>query len=159
MRATISEFSFGFAVTNEICQELSKLGFSAAPIFPNLRQEKNLGYDVEIPARGFPLFLQFKLSDKMFRCRKADEWNLYKMHYFRVYLHKQSHSEQHRHLQELSKEGHYVCYVSPIFFEPFELDQAYRYRQVVNKSLFVNVDRLPALPDDELHYFTFLRGR
>ena len=117
-----------------------------------------MGYDVKIPTRGFPLFLQFKLSDKMFRRRRTDEWDLYETSYFRVYLHKRSHSEQHRLLQELANEGHYVCYVSPLFFEPSELDNAYRYRQVVRRSLFVKADRLPALPDDKTHYFTFLRG-
>lgn len=162
MESDISEFSFGFAVVNEICQKLPKLGFSAsaAPFFPNLRQEKLRPYDVKIPTRGVPLFLQFKRSDKMFRRMKAkaDEWDLYKTPYFRVNLYKRFHSDQHKNLQELAKKELYVCYVSPLFFKPFEFDQAYSNQQVVNESIFVHVNRLPPLPDDQTHYFTFLRG-
>lgn len=159
MKATISEFSFGFAVTHELCQELSNLGFSAAPLFPNLKQEgsSGYGYDVKI-SLGFPLFLQFKLSDMMIRRRKPDEWNFYTKSYFRVHLHKRSHSNQHQLLQELANKGHYVCYASPIFLKPPELDQAFLSRQVVRRSMFINVNRLPQLPDNKSHYYTFLKG-
>ena len=159
MKATISEFSYGFAVTYEICQELSNLGFSAAPLFPNLKQEGSpgYGYDVKI-SLGFPLFLQFKLSDQMKRRRKADEWDFYKKSYFRVHLHKRSHSNQHQLLQELANKGHYVCYASPAFLKPPELDLAFLSRQVVKRSMFIDVNRLPQLPDNESHYYTFLKG-
>lgn len=155
----VTEISFGSAVTNEICQVLSPYGFSGAPLFPNLRQEGHLGYDVKIPLRGFPLFLQFKLSDKMSN-KRAKEWRNYNAPYFRVHLHNRRHSNQHQLLQELAKEGHYVCYVAPLFLYQSDLDKAFRSNppQVVRNSMFIEVNRLPPLPDDRTHYFTFLRG-
>lgn len=155
----VSEFSFGFALTHEICNELCNLGFSGVPTFLNLREEGRKGYDVEIPVRGFPLFLQFKLSDKMSN-KRAKEWGDYNAPYFRVHLHNRRHSKQHQLLQKLATEGHYVCYVAPLFLYQSDLDKVFRSNppQVVRSSMFIEVNRLPPLPDDRNHYFTFLRG-
>lgn len=158
MNANFSEFSFGFAVTHEICQELLNCGFSAAPVFPTLRKEKHLGYDVKIPVRGFPLFLQFKLSEKL--GKRAREWKIYKAPYFRVHLSKKSHSMQHQNLQKLANKGkgYYVCYVSPLFIKLQELNRAFNSQQVVRQCMFINVNRLDPIRDNKTHYFTFLRG-
>ncbi len=62
MKPNISEFSYGYALTSELVRLFGIKGVGA-PVFPSLREEGNLGYDVQIP--GLPLFLQFKLSDEM----------------------------------------------------------------------------------------------
>ena len=157
MKPTISEFSYGFALTNEICNELSSLGFSGAPLLPNLRQEGKLGYDAKIPLKGFPIFIQFKLSDFMSN-RRAKEWNEYNSPYFRVHLHNRRHSNQHNLLQKLAQEGNYVCYVSPLFTKYTELNNAFLSKEVTKRSIFIEASRLPQLPDDKNHYLTFLKG-
>jgi hypothetical protein len=61
----ISEFSYGYAVTESLVRQV-RYPLQAAPIFPSLIAEgRSGGYDVAIPFSGFPLFLQFKLSDLM----------------------------------------------------------------------------------------------
>ena len=64
MKSDISEFSYGFALVNELADSVGS-GLRAAPLFPSLRQEARLGYDVKLDRPGLPLFLQFKLSDCM----------------------------------------------------------------------------------------------
>jgi hypothetical protein len=60
----ISEFSYGFALTNEL---VGWAPLRAAPIFPNLVEEGRIGggYDVRLDMPGVPMFLQFKRSDCM----------------------------------------------------------------------------------------------
>jgi hypothetical protein len=57
----ISEFSYGFALTRELIN-IADPPLSAAPVFPSLMAEgrKGRGYDVNLKAPGFPLFIQFK---------------------------------------------------------------------------------------------------
>jgi hypothetical protein len=71
----ISEFSYGFALTNEIVA-WSPLKF--APIFPSLIEEgkKGGGYDVMLDMPGVPLYLQFKRGYRMTR-RTAKEIKQY----------------------------------------------------------------------------------
>jgi hypothetical protein len=62
----ISEFSYGFALTNEL---VGWLELSVAPIFPSLIEEGKIGggYDVKLDRPGAPLYLQFKRSEYMVR--------------------------------------------------------------------------------------------
>jgi len=62
----ISEFSYGFALTNELVGWGS---LNSAPIFPSLIEEGKAGggYDVYLDRSGFPLYLQFKRAECMFR--------------------------------------------------------------------------------------------
>jgi hypothetical protein len=64
MTPNISEFSYGYALTNDLMRRYS-LNSEGAPRFPSLRQEGQTGggYDVELPR--IALFLQFKLSRYM----------------------------------------------------------------------------------------------
>ncbi|WP_439868978.1 hypothetical protein [Pseudomonas syringae] len=67
MKPEMSEFSYGFAFTNELIHAPDS-HVVAAPEFPSLQKEgkPSGGYDVKIPF-GSPLFLQFKLSHFMAR--------------------------------------------------------------------------------------------
>ncbi|MBH8615229.1 hypothetical protein I4N56_033470 [Pseudomonas mohnii] len=59
MTPNISEFSYGYAVTNEVVNLLGT-SIAAAPQFPTLYAEGQAGggYDVKIVG-GIPIFLQF----------------------------------------------------------------------------------------------------
>lgn len=63
MQPDISEFSYGYALTEEFIFR-SGMPLRAAPLFPSLLSEGKTGggFDVSIPFVGYPLFLQFKLS-------------------------------------------------------------------------------------------------
>lgn len=67
----LSEFSFGYGITRDIERSFEAVGLSTTPFFPNLRQEKNSGYDVKFSRRGGALLLQFKLGEQLVRYRKA----------------------------------------------------------------------------------------
>jgi hypothetical protein len=55
MNLGYSEFSFGYAFTENLIRS-STAAPTGAPIFPNLVQEAQLGYDVQIKLPGLPLF-------------------------------------------------------------------------------------------------------
>ena len=61
-----SEFSFGYAFTENLVRRSAKRP-AAAPRFPNLQDEAQLGFDVEVSFGAAPLFLQFKLPEPMMR--------------------------------------------------------------------------------------------
>lgn len=65
---TLSEFSYGFALTNKLIGVAGE-PLRIAPVFPNLVEEGRAGggYDVHLDLPGFRLFLQFKRSDCMVR--------------------------------------------------------------------------------------------
>ncbi len=71
MTPEISEFSYGFALTNEI---VGRVPLAAAPVFPSLIEEGRVsgGYDVRLDWPAVPLYLQFKRADCM-RRRSAVE--------------------------------------------------------------------------------------
>jgi len=97
MKPLLSEFSYGYAITEELAAG-SVPPLTAAPIFPSLIAEGALGYDVELPFFGAPLFLQFKLSDKLVR-HTAAEAREFGIPYFRFHLRSRRHSLQHDLLQ------------------------------------------------------------
>ena len=61
MRPNISEFSYGYALTNELIN-LHGIGTSTGPVCPSLYDEGKSGggWDVKLNSGGVPLFLQFK---------------------------------------------------------------------------------------------------
>lgn len=84
MKPLLSEFSYGYALTEELAS--GTFGpLTGAPIFPSLLAEGALGYDIAMPFHGAPLFLQFKLSDKLVR-NTAGEVAYLGVPYYRFYL-------------------------------------------------------------------------
>ena len=65
MKSAFSEFSYGFAVTHGLLKD--KPSIDVAPHFPSLVQEGKIGYDVKLGFPGLPVYLQFKLSDRLTR--------------------------------------------------------------------------------------------
>lgn len=62
--AEFSEFAYGYAVIREAEQLLTSLGaaLTGAPVLPSLITENTVGYDANLVAVDFSLFLQFKRS-------------------------------------------------------------------------------------------------
>jgi hypothetical protein len=155
VKPLLSEFSYGYALTEELAT--GAFGpLTGAPIFPSLIAEGSLGYDVQLPYFGAPLFIQFKLSDKLVR-RNAAEAAEFGLPYFRFHLRSRKYSVQHDLLQHLQASGEEVFYAAPLFFSQDELNERYTTRTVFSSSaLFEPLDI--DLPDDEDHYVAFSAG-
>jgi hypothetical protein len=155
MDARFSEFSYGFSLTQELVSEYSYL-LTAAPTFPSLIEEGNTGggYDVNIALSGFPLFLQFKLSEYMMRSN-ASEASLLGVPYYRFKLRPLKYSDQHKLLVDLEALGNFVYYVAPIFYEVADLNTAFFSRNVTARSIFISPLDIGTLPDDEGHCVVF----
>src|SRR5690349_10920803 len=113
MDPTLTEFSYGYCVTEEFANG-SGTGLKAAPYFPNLYAEGQIGggYDVRI---GSALFLQFKLTDVLTR-RSARETRegLLEPPFSRFWLHRRDRSSQHQLLIDLEQQpGSQVYYIAP----------------------------------------------
>ena len=155
MEPTFSEFSYGYALTQELAS--GKFGsLIAAPIFPSLVREGRSGggYDIHLPFAGAPLFLQFKLSHYLHRSN-ALEWGEYFSPYYRMYLRPIRYSDQHNLLIDLENAGNQVYYVAPEFHTVEELNDAYASRNVYHRSAFFSPVDIGRLPTIDQHYLTF----
>lgn len=159
MEATFSEFSYGYALTEELAS--GKWGtLIGTPIFPSLRKEGQSGggYDVQLPLMGTPLFLQFKLSHYLHRSN-ALEWSLFNSPYYRMYLRPLKYSNQHELLMTLEQNNiGGVFYVAPEFYLAHELNEAYLSKNVCEKSAYFSPCDIGSLPDDGPHYVVFGRS-
>jgi hypothetical protein len=155
MKPDISEFSYGYALVEQIAQN-NAFQITAAPVFPSLIQEgqQGGGYDAALQFGGVPLFLQFKLSDHLERAN-AKEANNMGLPYYRMHLRSARHSYQHEMLLDLENRGELVFYVAPMFHLPEELNDAYLNRQVIQRSMFIKPSTIGVLPDAEEHYVVF----
>ena len=129
-----------------------------APAFPSLYAEgkKGGGYDVKIPLKGTPVFLQFKLSD-ILKTKNAKEHATLglKIPYFRMHLRPLKHSQQHQLLLDLENTGEAVYYIAPAFYRPKELDRYYLRKNVIKHSAAFSPIDIGTLPDSEEHYVVF----
>lgn len=161
MRPSISEFSYGYAVTSELIGGWG--GVTAAPIFPSTHREGQPGggWDVQLDRPGFPLFLQFKLCHKMTRrsCREVKKAD-FKVPCYRMYLRPRRLSRQHEMLIELEQTHHEVFYIAPMFHQSDELDDAFRQQLVCARSQWIRPSDIGELLDNSNHHVSFEpRGR
>lgn len=157
MLPNISEFSYGYAVTDELVN-WTEAGIIAAPIFPSLYQEGQAGggWDVMLNRPGIPLFLQFKLSHKMVHPNSsAPDYGYFLPPFYRMYLRPSRHSDQHEMLLDLEAAGNEVYYCAPAFHEPWELNDAFLNHQVKERSIWVRPTWIGPLPDDNEHHVSF----
>lgn len=139
MTPEITEFSYGFALTNEI---VGWAQVEAAPVFPSLIEEGKVGggYDVKLDMPGVPLYLQFKRADCMLR-RSAKELNVYNLPLFRPFyrfkITEYGRSDQHELLLALDDGSCFVFYAAPRFHEISEINNAWRDNLVATRSIFV----------------------
>ncbi|QGM46364.1 hypothetical protein [Methylocystis heyeri] len=114
MTPEISEFSYGFALTNEI---VGWLDVKAAPLFPSLIEEGKAGggYDVKLDAPGVPLYLQFKRADCMVRRSASEQGKFKKMPFYRFKITETKKSNQHELLLKLDKKNNLVSMLRRAF--------------------------------------------
>lgn len=160
MRAEFSEFSYGYAITEELINWHS-VGLRAYPYFPTLREEAIVGYDLKLDRPGAPLFLQFKLADGMER-RSCSEIKKYHLAltptFYRMYVMRSDKSPQHSLLIALESSGAEVYYVTPRFHTSIEFSNLYFSRDVVQNSAFIRPGAIGPLPDTKQHHVSYERG-
>lgn len=160
MRPSISEFSYGFAVTSEFVQAPG--GVTAAPVFPSLIAEGQPGggWDVRVDRPGVPLFLQFKLCDVMTRrtCKEARQAG-FGVPCFRMHLRSSRRSRQHEMLLDLESTGQEVYYCAPMFHRPEDLNDAFLEGAVRDRSVWIRPSDVGPLPDDGDHHVSIEAGR
>lgn len=134
----ISEFSYGFALTNELVGWTS---LRAAPIFPSLIEEGRSGggYDVKLDLPGIPMYLQFKRSEYM-KTRNAKEFKSgapLTVPYYRFHLMEAAKSDQHQLLLQLDDGSNEVYYAAPRFHKLAQINSAWNSNTVTPQSIFV----------------------
>lgn len=159
----ISEFSYGFALTNELVRWAE---LSAAPIFPSLIEEGGPGggFDVKLDRPGAPLYLQFKRSECMFRS-SAREWKAVEamgghlaLPFYRFAITEALKSDQHELLLALDSAPNLVFYAAPRFHEMSEINSAWHAEAVSARSVFVAPSEIGPL-DEKRHSVAFDRAR
>lgn len=146
---TFSEFTYGFALTNEI---VGWTAFSCAPIFPNLVEEgkKGGGYDVKLQRPGFALYLQFKRADYMTRssAREISKFGAdLKTPFHRFNIIDGAKSNQHELLLALDETADLVFYAAPRFYSKVEIDAAWKENTTASRSIFVAPSNIGQLDD------------
>jgi len=157
MQPNISEFSYGYAITEELIHWHGTT-LTAAPVFPSSYQEgqQGGGYDVMLQRPGIPLFLQFKLSHCMVRSNAQESQSgLFTIPYYRMHIRPARYSDQHEMLLDLESAGNEVYYSAPAFHEPWELNEAYLNHNVRLRSVWIPPSWIGPLLDDGDHYVAF----
>jgi hypothetical protein len=157
MRSEISEFSYGFALTDELIHSYG-VPLTGAPVFPSLYDEGQTGggWDLRLDRPGIPLFVQFKLSECLTR-RNCNEVRrgLLPVPCYRLHLRPTRFSRQHELLLELEGQGHEVYYTAPAFYKPEELNDSYLNHQVRARSIWIKPSQIGPLPDNRNHHVSF----
>lgn len=156
MKPQFSEFSYGFAVTDELTHIFP--GVSASPVFPSLYQEgqEGYGYDVMLEFDAVPLFVQFKLSDVMVRSTARESRDgLLDVPFYRMHIRPSRHSDQHRLLIDIEQSGRMVYYAAPVFDKSDDLSELYLTERVVEHSVWIEPGAIGPLPDEYDHCVSF----
>ena len=157
MKPNISEFSYGYALTEELVKGFgSKI--TAAPVFPSLYQEGKAGggWDVKLDKGGIPLFVQFKLSHYLKTANaKERRSGHFTSPYYRMHLRPINQSKQHELLLDLERSGNEVYYSAPGFYKPDQLNDAYLKGEVKNRSIWVKPTDINDIADVKEHYIAF----
>lgn len=162
MRLGYTEFSFGYAFTENLIRAAAARPASA-PVFPNLVQEAQLGYDVHIDLPGCPLFFQYKLPELMVRNSAAEisQHALAGIHvpFFRMPLMRRDLSEQHQLLMRLERRfPNAVFYATPGMENNHSFNAAYNAARVHQQSVFFSPRNIGHLPDDKQHAIAYRNG-
>ncbi|WP_049811823.1 hypothetical protein [Sphingomonas sp. UNC305MFCol5.2] len=157
MTPDISEFTYGFALTNEL---VGWMALSAVPIFPSLIEEGKAtgGYDVKLDAPGVPLYLQFKRSHVMTRRSANEIKNLglsLNVPFHRFAITERKRSLQHTALVTLDNGTNQVFYVAPRFHTLAGINAAWSSQKVAQRSIFISPASIGVIADDFRHTVSF----
>ena len=145
----LSEFSFGYGITRDIERDFEAVGLFTAPFFPNLRQEKSLGYDVKFNRRGGALLLQFKLGEELVRYRKprnSTSMPILTQPFWRFFVNTLEFGGQFDVLFNAERTGCEVYYAAPRFTTWEAYAETFRMNKVLASSLLIT----PSNIDDKL---------
>ncbi len=162
MKLKFTEFSYGYAFTENLIRS-SATGPAAAPVFPNLVQEGQLGYDMKIDFPGVPLFFQFKLPERMVR-HSAKEISIFQLQglsvpFFRMPLMQCNHSDQHALLIKCEKQfKNLVFYASPRLDGLESFNDAYVQAKVHLHSVLFSPKDIGRLPDKKKHWVSYSKS-
>ena len=162
MRIGYSEFSFGYAFTENLIRWSSRAPTSA-PHFPNLVDEGSRGYDVRIDRGGCPLFLQYKVPEKL-TTGNAVEIRKFGLPgictpFFRMSLMQRDSSAQHRLLVDLeSLWPGAVFYTAPCMWDEGAFNEAYVSVEVHRRSVLFSPQEIGYLPDSDQHSVAYRPG-
>ncbi|MCA3001428.1 MAG: hypothetical protein ING64_11865 [Rhodocyclaceae bacterium] len=153
-----SEFSYGFALTDSLVRFLG-IRLGRAPIFPSLIQEGSAGggYDLHIPTKAVPIFLQFKIPKVLTR-RSSLMPSAYQPTYFRMPL-RTKEPNQHQMLLDLqvSQPNALILYATPLFYEVDDLDEFFILHRVHKETAFIPPSRIGSL-DSNSHHVSYKPG-
>jgi hypothetical protein len=151
--ATFTEFSFGYALTDNIIHSGLPLT-PTTPVFPSLIAEGSSGggYDVRIPLHPVAIFLQFKIP-QVVRRRSSRTPTNFPIPYLRMHL-RTSRTNQHRQLLELEMIGNLVAYATPDFWEVTDLDAHFTTQNVQLNTRYFAPSDIGGL-DDKPHYIAY----
>lgn len=154
MKPGISEFSYGYAVTEALVR--GSPGLTAAPVFPSLIAEGKPGggWDVKIPLPGYLLFLQFKLCDVMVTRRAKEVGDGLTLPILRMHIRPGRYSKQHAMLLQLEAQGEAVFYVAPRFAAEEDFNRHYLADAILTNSVFIRPNDVGPL-DGEDHHVSF----
>jgi hypothetical protein len=154
-KCQFSEFTYGYCLTEDLVVGLG-MALTAAPIFPNLVDEGQLGYDVRFNRPGTPLFLQFKLVHQMVHGRANEaQRGHFQPPFYRMHLRASAISDQHDSLLSLEQAGNDVFYAAPAFHTTGDLNTAYVQRLVWGRSFTIKPSDIGPLPNVKAHHVTF----
>jgi hypothetical protein len=162
MKIGYTEFSFGYAFTENLIRA-SRTGAVGAPVFPNLVQEAQAGFDVRIDLPACPVFFQYKLPELMVS-RRAKEVSTYHLvgiwpKFFRMPLMQRNLSNQHRILINLERQyPGAVHYATPMMETAQDFNGAYNNASVHQSSALFSPGDIGALPDDNPHSVAYRTG-
>jgi hypothetical protein len=156
MTPEISEFSYGFALTNEI---VGWAPVAAAPLFPSLIEEGKAGggYDVALNLSGVALYLQFKRADCMVRATAReirDHALRLALPFYRFKITESGKSDQHELLLALDETDNLVFYAAPRFHQLDEINDAWNHNRVAARSIFVRPSLIGDL-DEKSHHIAY----
>ncbi|WP_424940099.1 hypothetical protein [Aliiroseovarius sp. S253] len=162
MKLGYTEFSFGYAFTENLVRA-SATRPSGAPVFPNLVQEAQLGYDVRIDYPGVPVFFQFKLPELMVRDTAKEIATLrlrgLSTPFFRMPLMRRDQSDQHAHLIALERDfPGAVFYASPLLETNGDFNTAYCAGSVHQQTALFSPNDIGPLPDNKSHSVAYTSG-
>ena len=159
MTPDISEFTYGFALTNEL---VGWMALSAVPIFPSLIEEgkSDGGYDVAFDRPGTPLYLQFKRSHVMKMSSAHEIKNLklpLSIPFHRFAITERNRSLQHLSLVNLDNGVNDVLYAAPRFHTREGINAAWTDQRVADRSIFISPADIGVIHDDLRHTISFDR--
>lgn len=162
MKVGYTEFSFAYAFTENLIRSRA-FAPTGAPVFPNLVQEAQLGFDVRIDLPAAPVFFQYKLPELMTRNSAFEIVGGQCPHlttdFFRIALMRRDLSDQHKHLIEW--EGRYpglVFYATPCLPTCAAFNHAYVSCGVAQNAMLFSPAEIGPLPDDKVHTIAYRPG-